>query len=92
MAGENINHCNGVRLRVIGSGNLKFRLLGLSEAKTQTMTSLAMSSSTYIEPIRLANFKAQRFALELKTTEIDEIFNIQRIVMFVKATETMYPG
>jgi hypothetical protein len=94
--GENINHINAVRFRVLGSGNLRLRLLSLPDSSgdpidTETLSSIVMSNNTAIEPTKLANFKQQRTQLELKTTEINETFKIVRIIIFGKAIATGYP-
>lgn len=44
------------------------------------------------EPQRLANFTNQRVQFELKTTEINEYFIINRIIVFAKPIWSEYPG
>lgn len=90
--GESINHFNAVRIRLTGSGDLKMRLLSYDEAKEQTLSPFVMNLNTAIQANRLANFKQQRAQLEGKTTEINEIFKISRIVIFYKPLFTDYPS
>jgi hypothetical protein len=93
MASEGlIHHFGAVRLRLTGSGNLKMRLLSLDSVITQTLTSLAMSSTTNREPTRLCNFNEQRAQLEVKTTEINETFGISKIVVYIKPVASEFPG
>lgn len=87
-----INHFGAVRLRVTGSGSLQMRLLSLDEVKTSTLVPLTMSTTTNREPVRLSNFNEQRAALEIKTTSIDEIFIISKIVIFTKPVAVEFPG
>lgn len=91
-SGENIMHCTAIRLRVNGRGNLRARLLSLDEQITTTLVPLVMSQLTSIQPTRLANFEQQRMQLELKTTAKDEVFRINRIILFTKEVATSYPG
>jgi len=91
-SGENINHVNAVRIRLVGVGNLKLKLQSLQNVIEQDLLDLPMSSVINIQPTRLANFKQQRMALQGRTTEINEYFKINRIVIFAKPSETSYPG
>lgn len=89
---EYIYHFGAVRLRVEGAGNLNLKLIGPSEVKTAVLVPLVMQSPTDESKTKLANFKSERAQLEFRTTEIDEIFEISRIIFFTKATSTGYPG
>lgn len=89
---EVINHYGSVRLRVYGSGNLMLFLRSFSNTKTSTLLPLIMRTRTNIEPTRLANFTQQKASLEIRTTEINEIFNINKIVVFVRPVAKSYPG
>lgn len=90
--GENIAHFTAIRLRVVGSGNLRMSLYSLDDIRSTTLTPLVMSSATNIQPTVLANFIEQRASLEFKTTSIDEIFRINRILIYQKELFTSYPG
>jgi hypothetical protein len=50
-----------------------------------------MQAATNKEPVVLSNFTDQRVQLELKTTELNEVFNISKIVIFAKPVATGYP-
>lgn len=86
-----ILHCNAVRMRVTGSGNLVMTLKSLDEILTSNVPSIAMTPTTYKEPTQIANFESQRIMLEFGTEEIDEYFTISKIVIFVKPVATEYP-
>lgn len=91
MMGESEHHVVAVRLRVVGSGNLLLSLEDYSGIQTENLTPLPMVASTRIEPTRLANFQSQRVRLIGQTTEIDEIFDIHRILIFGKPVAVEYP-
>lgn len=86
-----ILHAGAVRLRVTGSGTLDLHLHSLDNVVNSQLKSFTMSNTTSKEPIILANFKQQRIQLELTTTEIDEVFTISKIVIFVKPVAEGYP-
>ena len=90
--GENINHFAGIRIRVNGTGNLIPRLLSLDSILTQTLASIVMSTTTDRQPTILANFQTQRCSLELKTTVINEIFKINRIILYAKEVFSEFPS
>ena len=94
--GESTNHFNAIRLRVLGIGNLKLNLLSLPNysgdpVTTLTLTPVVMSTSTAIQPTVLSNFVGQRAQLELTTTELNEVFKINRIIIFVRPIASGYP-
>lgn len=90
--GENILHCTGVRLRVVGSGNLDMTLFSLDSARSFPMLSLAMAPTNERELTRLANFKSQRIQLAFSVDVIDEYFKISKIIFFAKTSGLSYPG
>lgn len=90
--GENISHFTAVRIRVVGSGKLRMRMISDDEVVEQTLVPFTMAERTNIQPTRLCNFMQQRAQLEIKTTAKDEIFRINRIIIFAKETFSSYPG
>ncbi len=50
-----------------------------------------MVAATNKEPTVLANFIDQYGQLEIKTTNINETFEVSKIVIFVKPVSTGYP-
>jgi len=89
---ESILHFGAIRVRVVGDGNLKAKLSSLDDVFSQDLVPITMESASGIQPTRLANFNSQRALLEIKTTEFDEYFRINRIILFVKELYTSYPG
>ena len=90
--GEFEHHVVGTRLRVVGVGNLQLFLADLDDIQVQTLVPIPMQTTTRIEPFRLANFQSQRIRLVGKTTEIDETFSIQRILLYGKPVAQEYPA
>jgi len=91
-SGESISHYAAIRIRVTGVGNLKMQVSSLDDVRSKTLVPLVMQATNRIIPTRLVNFTEQRASFELKTTEINEKFRINRIVIFTKEVFTSYPG
>lgn len=86
---EYINHFTAARLRVIGAGALKLSFISQDNVKSQVLLPLNMIPANAIEPQRLANFVSQRAIFRMGVTDINEYFEINRIVIYSK---TMYTG
>lgn len=91
-AGESISHFNGIRMRIIGSGNLDITLYSLDDVKSQTLNPLVMQATTNIQPLKKCNFMQQRAAVEFSTDEINEYFRFNRIIIFSRPVFANYPG
>lgn len=93
MPGETICHYNGIRIRAIGEGDLNLSLKSLDELQEYEMVPLTLSTTSYKEPTRLANFMSQRAKLVGGTTAFEENFRITRIVIMIKPQVfTEYPA
>lgn len=90
--GGNIIHTVGVRIRVVGFGNLDLELRGYDNVLTQTLSPIAMSATNSREERRLANFVSQATKLKGSTNEINEVMRINHIIIFVKEYGVEYPG
>ena len=86
-----IQHIAAVRYRLLGSGALKTRLYSMDFVRSQQLPSITMSSATDIQPTTLANFRAQGICIDFRTTEKDEIFDLSKIVAFIKPVSNAYP-
>ena len=85
-------HFGTVRMRATGAGNLQLFLHSLNESdNSDTLTSIPLLAATNREPTILANFIDQYGQLEIKTTEINEVFEISKIVIFIRPVSTGYP-
>lgn len=92
MSTEIIVHNSGVRIRVTGSGLLRLRLMSLNYVKNFELLPLKMEETTDREPTRLASFNSQRMFLKIYTENLNEHFNINRIISFIKPIATQFPG
>jgi hypothetical protein len=81
---ESYLHFGAIRLRLTGVGNLVPYFIGLDNTIVSPLTAIPMSYVSGKEPTRLANAKGQRMRLKLTTTQVDEFFQINRLVVFVK--------
>ena len=89
---EEVIHFAGVRIRVVGTGNLDLEFLSLDNVDTQTLVPLVMSNTTAREPTRLSNFISQRGMLKISTDSINDYFEINRIILFAKPIWSQFPG
>lgn len=90
--GENISHFAAIRIRLNGVGELKMRVYSLDDVRSKQLVSFPMAVNTRILPTRIVNFMEQRASFELKTTEMNERFRINRVVIFIKEVFKSYPG
>ena len=90
--GEGIVHFTGIRLRVNGTGNMRPTMYSLDRVLTLTLVPIPMLETTDRQLLRLANFQSQRMSLELKTTEINERFRINRVIIFAREVFTDFPS
>jgi hypothetical protein len=85
-------------MRVVGTGNLDVRLIGLYEdtiaadnPPTQSMVPYPMQTSTPNFAQFHANFEQQYAQIEITTDAIDEFFKITKIVTYVKEVAIALP-
>src|SRR5678815_869545 len=90
-SGESISHFAAIRIRVVGVGPLQMKAYSLDDTRSKTLAPLVMQATNRIQPTRIVNFMEQRASFELKTTGIDEVFRINRIVIFSKEVFSSYP-
>ena len=88
---EVVNHYGSTRLRVKGIANLWLTLFSLDEIKISLLKQLPIKSKTAVEPTRISNFTQQRAKLEIRTTEINETFQVSKIILFVKPVAKSLP-
>lgn|SRR5574340_117574 len=89
---EVINHYGAVRLHATGAGNLRFTLSSLDDVKKKTLLPIPLIARNNVEPTRLANFTQQKARLEVRVTDINEFFQINKIIVFVRPVAKSYPG
>lgn len=87
-----IVHYTSLKMRITGTGSLQMRMISQDSIYEQVLVPFSMSAATNIRPTRLMNFQHQRAHLEGKTTEINEKFRINKIIIFAKAVFAEYPA
>jgi len=92
MGQDNIIHFNALRGRIRGTGILDCRLFDFDETQSVDFPPITMEAATGRFVLKLINFKSQRACLEVKTDEIDEVFRINKLVVFAKPLFTEYPA
>lgn len=86
-----ILHIGGVRLRVVGDGDLKMSLRSLDDTLIVNLTPTIMVNTTNREPFTLSNYMNQRGQLKVGVTGFEESFVISKIVIFTKLIYSGYP-
>ncbi len=86
-----VNHYGAIRTRVTGVGNLLMTLYSYDEITSDPQAPIAMSASNNTPPTVLSNFTEMAAKLDIRTTTIDEIFNISQITVYVKETASSFP-
>lgn len=88
---SDIVHFGAVRIRVTGTGDLKMKLISLGDVHEKVLADSVMSDPAYKLINVWTNFNQQRARLRVETTEIDEVFSINKIILYVKPVATGYP-
>lgn len=88
---ESIMHFNIIRIRVTGSGNLLPTLFSLDDIISSVLTPLVMSTTSDRHLTRKCNFQTDKVAIQLQTTVINEVFHINRIILFASEVFAEYP-
>jgi hypothetical protein len=84
-------HFGAARLRVSGVGNLRMSLVSLDDIYSSTLIPLVLSSGTNREPTQLSNFIQQRALLRIETTDINERFNVSKVIVYIKPVANSFP-
>lgn len=90
IVGEVI-HAVGARFRVRGDGLLQVRMKNLDGLRTVLLDSIAMEDRSRREMTSIANFQDQAVQILFRTTQIDDVLNISKVVCFVKPVAESYP-
>lgn len=91
-SGESTSHFASIRIRVNGAGNLRIAVFSLDDVKSKLLVPFAMAAANRYSPTRLVNFVEQRASFQIRTTDFNEKFRINRIVIFTKEIYKSYPG
>lgn len=88
---EYINHCGSVRMRIKGSGVIRGTLYSYDEIQSDTLNPTTMLASTDDPMTLLGDLTSFAIKLDLRTTGIDEVFNISQIIIFNKPVASSFP-
>jgi hypothetical protein len=92
MRGEYISHCVSVRLRVNGTGNIRTAVFDFGNTNFMYLVDLLMNDNITGRTLTaLANFNSELIQAEIRTTAIDEVFRVSRIIPYVKVSKMSYP-
>ena len=92
MGGSSILHAVGVKVRVVGTGNLIPTWFGFNNIRTKELVPIAMNATDAKVRARLGSFNSQGIKIKFETRVINEVFKINDIIPFVKPIATEYPN
>lgn len=93
MAGSNILHGAGIRVRVVGSGNLRSAMLGYDDIIVNQMANVALSGTNARKVDRLGNIVSQGIKWRLhQDGVIGDFFRVNDVTVFIKQIYSQYPG
>ena len=83
-SGDFISHFTAVRMRVNGSGTLRTTLFSNDNIISYPLANVTMAATSRFSVRLLANVVEQRALVQVQTTDIDDDFEIHRIIVFAK--------
>ena len=86
-----IVHSVGARVRVRGEGALRTRMWNMDNVRAVDLENINMSTAATKEKTVIANFQDQGIQIQFRTIHRDEVFNITKIICFVKPVAESYP-
>ena len=91
-SGENVIHFAGVRMRVVGTGELDMTLYSLDDVRSTTLKTVPMSATEEFQKTRICSLTTQRAKLRISTDVKNEYFSISRIIIYTKPVYISIPG
>jgi hypothetical protein len=88
---EVVNHYGAIRLHATGSASLVPTLLSLDGIYSFQLQSMDLQPRSNIVINKLSNFIQQEAQLELRTININETFQCNKIILFVRPVAKSYP-
>ena len=88
---QNFIHLGGVRYRVVGAGTLKTIARTMDSIRSEQLANITLVIVTNKEQTILSNLSARRLMIDLYTENIDELFEFNRIILFIKPIFTQKP-
>lgn len=87
----NIVHSVGIRYRIRGTGIFRTRMWNLDAVRYQELNNINLDTPSSREKTIITNFQDQGIQIQFRTIHIDEVFNVSKIVCFVKPVAESYP-
>lgn len=85
-------HVAAIQIRVTGMGAVIPTLFSYDEIESGNLNSIPIQPESVVEPVRLASFISHRCKLRLETTEINEVFKVNHIIIYHKPIYTQRPN
>lgn len=93
MAGSNILHGAGIRVRVVGSGNLRSAMVGYDNIILNQMADVSLSATNARKVDRLGNIVSQGIKWRLhQDGTVGDFFRVNDVTTYVKQIFSQYPG
>lgn len=86
-----ISHCNLIRTRVNGSGELITTLYDLGNTNSRLLTDATLAEGRGISLSQIANFRAERISVEIRVNQMDDWFKVSNLYAYVKQTAASFP-
>jgi len=84
-------HCGAVRYQLSGSGVMKSTLLSVDDIYSTALPDIDIPASAARQATILSNFNQERMYLYFRTTKINEVINLSKLVIFIRPVATGYP-
>lgn len=84
MPGGPVLHCASVKMRVVGQGIMKCKLLGFDDIETDDLYPQTLSPKNRQEHVMLANMQGERMKLRITTESLDDFVRVNNITFFIK--------
>lgn len=89
---EWIQHFAGMKLRILGVGDLQITLYGEDNSNPVTVPVITLSSTPGKEFDRLINYIDEKMSVKFRTSNFGEWFNLDRFTLFAKSLWLRRPG
>src|SRR5215204_6122320 len=86
-----IVHSVGARYRVRGDGVFRTRMWNLDSVRYRALDDINLQTASPREKTVITNFQDQGIQIQFRTIHIDEVFNVTKIICFVKPVAESYP-
>lgn len=93
MAGSNVLHGGGIRVRVTGSGNLRSAMVGFDNLIVNQMVDVPLAATNSRKVDRLGNIISQGIKWRLhQDGTVGDYMRVNDVTVYIKQIWTQYPG